>query len=150
MIYHYICQKNTFLLMIHYKKLFGTIRILLGILFFAYPAIEYFNSGEMQSESSMRWLFVMIFFIAYAYSSIRNGIREIGGYQPAFNLLRFFEASMNGFIAVYIVILLFAASINNIIKFPLFILFLLTFLSMVRDIRIISIQYLDRKHRARK
>lgn len=136
--------------MIKYKKLFGTIRILLGMLFFIYPAYEFFQQGGMQSEESMRWLFVFIFFLIYSYSAIRNGIRELGGQNPAFNLPRFFEASMNGFISVYIIILLIAADLNGYAKFLLFILSLLTLLSMIRDLRYISLQYYEKKQRAKK
>jgi hypothetical protein len=136
--------------MIKYKKLFGIIRILLGMLFFIYPAYEFFQQGGIQSEESMRWLFVFIFFLVYAYSAIRNGIREIGGLDPAFNLPRFFEASMNGFISIYIIILLIVAELNGYAKFLLFILTLLTLISMIRDLRYISLQYYDKKQRAKK
>lgn len=104
----------------------------------------------MQSEESMRWLFVFIFFLIYAWSAIRNGIRELGGENPAFNLARFFEASMNGFLSIYIIILLIVAELNGYAKFLLFILFLLTLLSMIRDLRYISLQYYEKKQRAKK
>lgn len=136
--------------MIKYKKLFGTIRIFLGMLFFIYPAYEFFQQGGMQSEESIRWLFVFIFFLIYAYSAIRNGIRELGGHNPAFNLPRFFEASLNGFISIYIIILLIVADLNGYAKFLLFMLTLLTIVSMIRDMRYISLQYYEKKQRAKK
>lgn len=136
--------------MIKYRKLFGIIRIFLGILFFMYPAFEFFRNGDLQSEESFRWLFVMLFFLAYAYSSVRNGVREIGGFNPAFNLLRFFEASLNGFISLYLLILVFASSMSGYAKFFLIVLALVTILNMVRDVRIISLQYYEKKQKTRK
>lgn len=133
-----------------YKKIFGIIRILLGILFFLYPTYEFLNQNGTQSDDSIRWLFVMIFFMLYSYSAIRNGIRELGGIQPAFNLPRFFEASMNGFLSIYLFILFFVSEMNASAKIILFILALATLFSMIRDIRIISLQYLERKQRTRK
>lgn len=136
--------------MIKYKKLFGIIRIFLGMLFLIYPAFEFFQQGGMQSEESMRWLFVFIFFLVYSFSAVRNGIREVGGQNPAFNFIRFFEASMNGFISVYIIIILIASRLNSYAKFMLFILIILTLFSMIRDIRYISLQYYEKKQRTRK
>ncbi len=136
--------------MIKYRKFFGIIRIFLGILFFLYPTYEFFNQDDLQSEESTRWLFVMLFFLAYAYSSVKNGIREIGGFNPAFNLLRFFEASLNGFLSLYLLILVFSSKMSNYAKFFLVILILITFLNMVRDIRILSLQYFEKKQKTRK
>lgn len=132
------------------KKLFGFLRIILGILFFIYPANEFFKQGGMHSEESMRWLFVMLFFLIYSYSAIRNGLREIGGFPPAFNLTRFYEAAMNGFISIYMFILLFVSGLNLYAKVLLLVLALLTLISMIRDIRIISLQYLEKKQKLRK
>ena len=136
--------------MIKYRKFFGIIRIFLGILFFMYPAYEFFSQGDLQSEESFRWLFVMLFFLAYAYSSVKNGIREIGGLNPAFNLLRFFEASMNGFLSLYLLILVFASEMSGFANFFIIILALITIFNMVRDIRIISLQYYEKKQKTRK
>ncbi len=136
--------------MIQQKKTFGLIRIFLGILFFIYPAYEFFSLGGTQSEESIQWLFVMLFFLAYSYSAVRNGIREIGGFLPAFNIFRFFEASMNGFISIYLIILIFASNLNGYAKFLLVILCLLTLFSMVRDIKIISLQYFEKKQKRHK
>ena len=136
--------------MIKYKKLFGTIRILLGIIFLIYPAYEFLNQQGFQSEESARWLFVFIFFLLYAYSAINNGIKEIGGNPPAFNLVRFFEAAMNGFVSLYLIIIIIAANINANGKFLLVLLALLTLISMVRDLRIISLQYYEKKQKLKK
>jgi hypothetical protein len=136
--------------MIKYKKLFGTIRILLGALFLIYPAYEFFNQGGEQSEETMRWVFVFFFFLLYSYSAVRNGVRELAGELPAFNLPRFYEASMNGFISAYLLILIFASQLNGYAKFLLILLTLLTLLSMIRDLRIISLQYYERKQKLRK
>ncbi len=136
--------------MIKYRKFFGIIRIFLGILFFMYPAYEFFSLGDLHSEESIRWLFVMLFFLAYSYSSVRNGIREIGGFNPAFNLLRFFEASLNGFLSLYLLILVFGSKITGFARFFLIILSLITIVNMVRDIQIISLQYFEKKQKARK
>ena len=136
--------------MIKYKKLFGTIRILLGVLFLSYPAYEFFNQENAQSEETMRWVFVFFFFLLYAYSAVRNGVRELAGELPAFNLPRFFEASMNGFISIYLLILIFAAKLNGYARFLLVILTLLTIFTMVRDLRIISFQYYERRRKMKK
>ncbi len=136
--------------MIKLKKLFGTIRIILGVLFLGYPAYEFFNQETAQSEESMRWVFVFFFFLLYAYSAVRNGVRELAGELPAFNLPRFFEASMNGFISFYLIILIIASSLNGYARFMLLVLTLLTIFTMVRDLRIISLQYYDRKRKMKK
>ena len=136
--------------MVRFNKLFGIIRIILGLLFLMYPTFEFFNQGGLQSEKNTRWLFVFIFFLIYAYSAVRNGLRELAGNPPAFNLSRFFEASLNGFISVYLIILIFATGLNSYAKFLLALLAITTLLSMIRDIRILSMQYYERKQRTNK
>ena len=133
--------------LIRYKKLFGSIRLLLGMLFVIYPFAQYLNSRNAQGEETSSWMFALLFFILYAISALANGIREIQGKQPAFSLLRFFEITLNSFIAVYLVIILFAVKLNHITVFLLAVLVLVVAISALRDMRYISIQYYDRKQK---
>lgn len=128
-----------------YRRIFGFIRIFLGITFTSYAAYYYFQENGPISEESMTMLFVLVFFLMYSFSSIRNGIREINDNMPAFNLLRFFEAAMNGFIGLYFLILIFTLELLPTVRFLFLIIDLAIILSMVRDLRIISIQYYDKK-----
>jgi len=136
--------------MLKYKKVFGLIRLFLGMTLFIYPAYEFFRKGGLNGEEGFRWLFIFVFFLLYAYSSIRNGFRELAGLWPKFNLPRFFEASMNGFISLYLLILIIGSRLNSTTKFLLLFLFVLFLFSMIRDLRMISIQYYDRKQKLRK
>ncbi|MCK4920559.1 MAG: hypothetical protein KAS71_05900 [Bacteroidales bacterium] len=128
-----------------YRRIFGFFRILLGITFTSYAAYYYFQENDPISEDSMTMLFVLVFFLMYSFSSIRNGIREINENMPAFNLLRFFEAAMNGFIGLYFLILIFTLELLPTVRFLFLIIDVAIVISMVRDLRIISIQYFDRK-----
>ena len=128
-----------------YRKIFGIIRILLGILFIIYPGYYYFSQETILSEQGMTIFFVFVFFLLYAYSAIRNGIQEINENLPAFNMLRFFEASMNGFIGLYFLILVFTLKIPMHVKVLFFLITIVIIIAMVRDIKLISIQYIERK-----
>ena len=128
-----------------YRKQFGVIRIILGILFMVFPVYEYLRRGGEFSEESVSLLFVMAFFLIYSFSAIKNGIRELSDILPAFDLFRFFEAAMNGFMGMFFLILIFAKSIPPVGKFVFIILAGITIISMIRDLRLISIQYFDKK-----
>ncbi len=132
-------------MIIKYRKHFGVIRILLGILFLIFPVYEYLRRGGEISEESMSLLFVMVFFMLYSYSAIKNGIRELGDIMPAFDLFRFFEAAMNGFMGLFFLILTFSKSIPGLGKIVFFILTVITILNMVRDMRLISLQYVEKR-----
>lgn len=134
-------------MLIKYQRLFGIIRIIAGLLFFIYPVRYSLSAENTAGEDKLRWLFVLFFFTIYAISAIRNGIREINRTLPHFNLLRFFEASMNGFVSAYLLIVLFTADLNGFAWFFVFLLTIILILSMVRDVRMISIQYYDRKRK---
>lgn len=128
-----------------YRKHFGIIRILLGILFLVFPVYEYLRRGGEISEESMTLLFVMVFYLMYSYSAIKNGIRELNNNMPSFDLFRFFEAAMNGFMGLFFLILTFSKSIAPAGKFFVFILAVLTIANMIRDLRLISIQYVEKR-----
>ena len=130
-----------------YRRIFGIIRILLGILFSSYAGYQYFQQGGPISEEKMTMLFVMVFFLMYSYSAIRNGVRELNENMPAFNLLRFFEAAMNGFIGLYFLILIFTLELLPTVRFIFLLVDIIIVVSMVRDLRIISIQYFDRRRK---
>ncbi|MCF8381359.1 MAG: hypothetical protein K9H49_17430 [Bacteroidales bacterium] len=132
-------------MLFQYRRLFGIFRILLGILFTTVTAYFYFQKSGPVSEESMEMLFVFLFFLMYSYSSIRNGIREINENLPAFNLLRFYEAAMNGFIGLYFLILIFTLDLLPGVRVLFLIIDIAIVLSMVRDLKIISIQYYDKK-----
>jgi len=128
-----------------YRRIFGIFRILLGVTFTSYAAYYYFQQSGPISEDKMTMLFVLVFFLMYSYSSIHNGIREINENLPAFNLLRFFEAAMNGFIGLYFLILIFTIELLPAVRFIFLLIDILIVISMVRDLKLISIQYYDRK-----
>ena len=128
-----------------YRRVFGLIRILLGVVFTSYAAYYYFQENGSISEESMTMLFVFSFFLMYSFSSIRNGVRELNENMPAFNLLRFFEAAMNGFIGFYFLILIFTLDLLFTVRILFLLIDIVIIISMVRDLRIISIQYFDRK-----
>lgn len=130
-----------------YRKLFGIIRILLGILYLLFPGYEYFRQGGELSELSMTLLFVFLFFLLYSLSAIRNGILELNKVLPAFNLLRFFEAAMNGFIGLYILIISVYMKISSSTKIFFVLLALIIIMHMIRDLKLISIQYYDRRRK---
>lgn len=135
--------------MINYKKLFGSIRVFLGILVISYPIMEYMKvqNNQFSIEQNIRWLFVFLFFLLYSWSAIQNGIRELKGELPKFNLPRFFEASMNGFLGIYMLIFLFFQQLNGYAKFMLALVALITLTNMVRDLRIISLQYYEKRQK---
>ncbi len=135
-------------MLIKYQRLFGVIRIIAGLIFFIYPIRYSLTAEHTLQEDRVRWLFVLFFFTVYAISAVRNGIREINREMPHFNLLRFFEASMNGFVSAYLLIVLFTAKLNGYAQFFLFILTAILILSMVRDVRMISLQYYDKRKKA--
>lgn len=128
-----------------YRRTFGIIRIFLGILLLVYPVYEYLQQKGELSEDSMTLLFVMIFFLLYSYSAISNGIREISLQMPAFNLLRFFEAAMNGFLGLYLLIITVAMKIAITAKILILLLAIIIIVNMVRDLRLISIQYVEKR-----
>ncbi len=132
-------------MLIKYQKIFGIIRILLGIVFFSYPLIEFMNDEGLTGPNHQRWLFAMFFFLLYAISSIKNGVREIMGTLPAFDFLRFFEIALNGFMAIYVAIIAFAMESTSLTLFLLLLIALILFISMLRDMRILSLQYYERK-----
>lgn len=133
-----------------YRKHFGIFRIFLGILLALTAGYYYFQQTGPVSEEKMTILFVLIFFLMYSYSAIRNGISEFNENMPAFNLLRFFEAAMNGFLGLYLLILVFTMNVNIPVRMVILLLDILIIISMVRDLRIISIQYYDRKRKESK
>lgn len=128
-----------------YRRIFGFFRIVLGVTFTSYAAYYYFKESGPISEEKMTMLFVLTFFLMYSYSSIRNGIRELNENLPAFNLIRFFEAAMNGFIGLYFLILIITMEILPAVRVFFLIIDIAIIVSMVRDLKIISIQYYDRK-----
>ena len=132
-------------MLIKYRKIFGLIRILLGILLFAYPLIEFLNDGGLTGVNQQRWLFAMFFFLLYAISSIKNGVREIMGSLPAFDFLRFFEIALNGFMSIYVIIIAIAMKSSSMTMMLLLLFALLLFVSMLRDMRILSLQYYQKK-----
>lgn len=134
---------------IKYKKLFGVIRILLGILFLIYPLMEFLKGTGEKSMDHQKWLFALFFFLLYAVSAVKNGIHELRNVNPSFDLLRFFEASMNGFIALYLVIVTFAIKSSFFTSTVLLLLVLILILSLVRDLRILSLQYYERRQQTR-
>lgn len=128
-----------------YRRIFGFFRIFLGLTFISYAAYFYFQQSGPISEELMTMLFVLVFFLMYSYSSIRNGIREINENLPAFNLLRFYEAAMNGFIGLYFLIRIYVMDLLPGVKIFFLLIDIAIIVSMVRDLKIISIQYYDRK-----
>ena len=133
------------------KKLFAILRIFYGIALFLFPLNEYIikNHG-LPPEGQEQWIFVVFFFFIYAFSSVNNGIKEWQGKLPAFNLLRFFEVSMNGLISGYAIILLVTYKLNPLSLFLLIFFTAGLILSFVRDLRILSLQYYERKKNAKK
>jgi hypothetical protein len=130
-------------LLIKYKKFFGTFRILLGILYLAYPLSEYLKLSE--SSDKQKWVFAIFFFVLYSFSAIKNGFKEIKDELPSFDLLRFFEIAMNGFISIYLLIVTVATRPSAFTFIFLIILAVLLALSMLRDLRLFSLQYYIRK-----
>jgi hypothetical protein len=135
-------------MLIKYQRFFGILRIISGVIFIIYPVQNYLNMEETSSEDDLRSFFVMLFFAIYAISAIRNGILELSRKMPLFNLFRFFESAMNGFVSVYLFIILFTAELNAYAKFLIFILASVLLLSMIRDTRLISVQYYDKRKKA--
>jgi hypothetical protein len=133
--------------LIKFKKLFGLIRILLAVMFVLYPFSQYLNSGDAGENNKSSWMFALLFFILYAISALANGLREIRGEQPAFSLLRFFEITLNSFVAVYLIILLFALKLNPSVIILFIILAMVLAVSTLRDMRYISLQYYERKQK---
>ncbi len=133
----------TFLL--KYNRLFGIIRILLGILFIIYPFSQYLDAMKNESSTSSSWMFALLFFILYAISALANGLREIQGKQPAFSLLRFFEVTLNSFVTIYIIIIILAVHLNPVTVFLFTLLDTVIAISALRDMRYISIQYYEKK-----
>ncbi len=133
--------------LIKYRKLFGSIRILLGILFVIYPFSQYLDAHRSGSEDSSSWMFALIFFILYAVSALANGFRELQGNTPSFSLLRFFEITLNSFVAFYILIILFAVKLNAMTIFLLSLLALVIAVSTLRDMRYLSLQYYEKKQK---
>lgn len=137
-------------MLIKYRKFFGVARIFLGIIFFSYPLIEFLNDGGLSGANQQRWIFAIFFFLLYAISSIKNGIREIMGTLPAFDFLRFFEIAMNGFMSVYVAIIAFAMDSSSLTLGLLLLFAIMLFISMLRDLRILSIQYYERRQAMKK
>jgi len=143
-------KHKTVSFLLKYKKLFGAIRILLGILFVVYPFSQYMKTHAEGSQDSDSWMFALIFFILYAVSAIANGLRELQNKVPSFNLLRFFEITLNSFVAIYIVIVIFAVKLNpaSVVLFAL--LALVVAVSALRDMRFLSLQYYEKKQKLKE
>ena len=133
-----------------YRKAFGALRFMLGFLFLAYPVIEFLNNYSASQDEHFTWLFAIFFFLLYTISATRNGIKEFNLDWPHFNLLRFFEIALNGFISLYLVILIFWLELRpfGITLFILAVVILI--IHTFRDIRLLSIQYYDRKKKAKE
>jgi hypothetical protein len=130
-----------------YRKHFAILRIILGILYLYYPLNEFILKDKKLPEGQEQWIIVVFFFLLYTISAINNGIKEFKGDLPSFNLLRFFEVSMNGLIALYLLIIIFAVKLAPAIIFFLLILDALIIIGFVRDLRILSIQYYDKRRK---
>jgi hypothetical protein len=130
-----------------YRKQFAVLRIILGILYLYYPLNEFILKDKKLPEGQEQWIIVVFFFLLYTISAINNGIKEFKGDLPSFNLLRFFEVSMNGLIALYLLIIIFAVKLAPAIIFFLLVLNALIIVGFVRDLRILSIQYYDKRRK---
>ncbi len=133
--------------LIKYQKLFGAIRLLLGALFVIYPFSQYLISSRSGSPETSSWIFALVFFILYAVSAFANGLRELQGKPPSFSLLRFFEITLNSFVALYIVIILFVLKLNAATLFLAILLTLVITISALRDMRYLSLQYYEKKQK---
>ncbi len=133
--------------LIKYQKLFGAIRLLLGALFVIYPFSQYLISYRSGSPDTSSWIFALVFFILYAVSAFANGLRELQGKPPSFSLLRFFEITLNSFVALYIVIILFVLKLNAATLFLAILLTLVIAISALRDMRYLSLQYYEKKQK---
>ena len=136
--------------LIKYHRLFGSIRILLGILFVIYPFSQYMKTSASGSQDSSSWMFALLFFILYAVSAIANGLRELQGKTPSFSLLRFFEITLNSFVALYIIIIIIAVKLNAISIFLFVLLTLVITISALRDMRYLSLQYYEKKQKLKE
>jgi hypothetical protein len=130
-----------------YRKQFAVLRIILGILYLYYPLKEFILKDKKLPEGQEQWIIVVFFFLLYTISAINNGIKEFKGDLPSFNLLRFFEVSMNGLIALYLLIIIFAVKLAPAIIFFLLVINALIIVGFVRDLRILSIQYYDKRRK---
>ncbi len=137
-------------MLIKYRKLFGFIRLILGVIFFSYPLIEFVKANTADSINQQKWLFALFFFLLYMISAVKNGFRELSGKLPSFDLLRFFEIAMNGFMALYMILISIAAKAGFATTLAIFFLALILILNMVRDLQIVSFQYYEKKNRLGK
>ncbi len=133
-----------------YRKYFGALRIFFGLVFFFFPVYEMIRNASESGPDFSRWGFILFFFLLYSVSAISNGIKEINEQMPGFHLLRFFEASLNGFIAIYLLILIFSLELDFGAKFLFLLLNLVLIIAMVRDLRLISLQYYEKKKKKKK
>jgi hypothetical protein len=133
-----------------YQRFFGILRILLGAAYLLVPAYPLINGLYAEGDDRNRLYFTFLFFLLYAYSSITNGLRELRHTQPAFSLLRFFEFALNGFISLYLLILFATSGIIWSFRIIMLLGALVIIVSFVRDARIISRQYAERKTALRK
>ncbi len=117
----------------------------MGVLFVIYPFSQFMKSREAGSQESSSWMFALFFFILYAVSAIANGLRELQDKPPSFSLLRFFEVTLNSFVAVYLLILLFVLKLNSVSFSLLLILIIVIAISAIRDMRYLSLQYYEKK-----
>lgn len=136
--------------LIKYRKLFGIIRILLGLLFLLYPFSQYLKSGQEGGQDNTKWLFALIFFILYTLSAIANGLRELQGRTPAFTLLRFFEITLNSFVALYLLIIVFTVKLDVVAVILLLLSALVIAIAALRDMRYVSLQYYEKRQRLKE
>lgn len=132
------------------SRLFGLLRIILGIAYLSVPAYPLFSGTFPEGDDRNRIYFTFLFFLVYSYSAIVNGLREIRKTEPAFNLLRFFELAMNGFISLYLVILFATSGANLSFRIILLLASIIIMISTVRDARIIGVQYRAKKAEAKR